>query len=98
MVCSKSCHFREVSSSTFTFLTIKKNFMKFIDDFKKSSCGAQDGEFSKIFGEKAMCFSPIPSLAAHLHIGTLPLYVPWDMIRFYTNSVMNIPQQVKMMK
>ena len=28
--------------------------MKFIDVFKKSSEGAQDGEFSKIFGEKAL--------------------------------------------
>tara|TARA_Y100001938_G_scaffold119261_1_gene165127 strand:- start:1877 stop:2674 length:798 start_codon:yes stop_codon:yes gene_type:complete len=97
IVASKSCHFREVSSSTFTFLTIKKNFMKYIEEFKKSSTGAQDGEFSKIFGDTALCFSPIPSLAAHLHVGTMPPYIPWDMIRFYTNSMMNIPQQVKMM-
>ena len=98
LICSKSCHFREVSSSTFTFLTIKKNFMKFVSKFKDSASNAQDGEFSKIFGEGALCFSPIPSLAAHLHVGTLPSYIPWDMVRFYTNSILDVPQQIKMMK
>ena len=71
--------------------------MKFVDIFKASSQGAEDGEFSKIFGESALCFSPLPSLAAHLHIGTMPPYVPWDMIRYYTNVMTNVPQQVKMM-
>ena len=68
--------------------------MKFIDVFKKSSEGAQDGEFSKIFGEKALCFSPIPGLASHMHQGTMEPYVLWDMIQHYSNDLCGVNQQI----
>jgi hypothetical protein len=91
---SRDCHFREVCSSTFTFLVHKKNFMKFADVFKKSSDGAQDGEFSKIFGDKALCFSPIPGLASHMHQGTMGPYTLWDMVQHYANDLCGVNQQI----
>lgn len=44
-----------------------------------SPAGADDGRFSEIFAQnKAKCFSPITSSAAHLHVGTLPYLIDWE--------------------
>ncbi len=71
-------YWREVSSTTHTFLCLKRNYNLFVDFFRK--CHEQDGNdgaLSSIFGEHALCFSPLPGIATHLHKGTYSNYVDW---------------------
>lgn len=82
---TKSGYWREVSSTTHTFLSLKKNYKKFVNFFRK--CHEQDGNdgaLSSIFGNHAICFCPLPGIATHVHKGTYSNYVNWDnLIKLY---------------
>jgi hypothetical protein len=74
-------YWREVSSTTFTMLFLAKTFKKFYSNFNKACVGVgDDGIFSQIFGNEALCFSPLPGIATHLHTGTYSNYVNWNLI------------------
>jgi hypothetical protein len=74
-------YWREVSSTTFTMMFLAKTFKQFYSNFQESLIGVgDDGVFSKIFGTKAICFSPLPGFATHLHTGTYSNYVDWELI------------------
>jgi hypothetical protein len=74
-------YWREVSSTTFTMLFLAKTFKKFYTNFNESCVGVgDDGIFSKIFGQSALCFSPLPGIATHLHTGTYSNYIDWNLI------------------
>ena len=79
-------HFREVSSTTFTLLTHRFNFMKFVDIFKLCAPDADDGGMSEIFGKEALCFSPLPGLATHMHEGVMSPFISWDTVVDYVNK------------
>ncbi len=81
-------HWRQVSNTTFTFMTTVKTFKKHQRLFVKSTVGANDGFWSKslftkwIYGDwffknKALCLSPVPSLTAHFHESSLPPFIDW---------------------
>jgi len=72
-------YWREVATTTHTFMTHKKHYAKFVDFFRE--CHAEDGndgKLSTIFGKEALCFSPLPGIATHMHRGTYSNYVNWE--------------------
>jgi hypothetical protein len=74
-------YWREVSSTTFTMLFLAKNLKQFYSNFRESLIGVgDDGIFSKIFMDKAICLSPLPGIATHLHTGTYSNYIDWNKI------------------
>lgn len=76
-----SGYWREVSSTTHTFMCYKKYYKLFVDHFRKChQKDGNDGELSEIFNGSALCFSPLPGIATHLHNGTFSNYVDWDNI------------------
>jgi hypothetical protein len=71
-------YWREVSSTTFTFLAQVKGYKHFAEHFKSCAVGANDGKLSSIFKKDALCFSPLPGLAAHMHEGVMSNYINWE--------------------
>lgn len=93
---SSDCHWRQVNSVTFTFLTKSSTIKKHFSLFKKSSVKARDRLFSrKLFGRfgfgfwtSSVCFSPIPGLSTHMHRDTMTPLVNWEkLIRDYSAKV-----------
>jgi hypothetical protein len=53
----------------------------FVEHFRH--CHKQDGNdgaLSEIFQNNALCFSPLPGIATHMHKGTFSNYVNWEEI------------------
>jgi hypothetical protein len=73
-----SGYWREVANTTHTFMCYKKFYKLFVDHFRE--CHKEDGNdgaLSEIFQKNALCFSPLPGIATHLHNGTYSNYVDW---------------------
>jgi len=77
----KGCSWREVPNTTGTFACKVKNFLRYYNFFY--GCGQDDVRISTLFGwnyqemdatgkRQAVLIAPIPTLSAHLHIGTMP--------------------------
>jgi hypothetical protein len=73
---TRSGYWREVCSTTGTFMCQAKTYRKFADHIK--SCGTDDGKLSSIFKKEALCFSPLPGYATHMHEGVMSNYVNWE--------------------
>jgi hypothetical protein len=79
-----TCHWRQISNTTFTFLLQQETLIKYFSIFQKSISGANDGYLSqKLYGQsffygKAICISPIPGVASHMHIDTISPMVKWE--------------------
>ena len=74
-----SGYWREVPNTTHTFMCYKKFYMQFVDHFR--DCHKEDGndgKLSEIFQKEALCFSPLPGIATHMHKGTFSNYIDWD--------------------
>lgn len=80
------CHWRQISNTTFTILAKASTFRRFRSVFEKSASGARDGYLSKklygarLFRGKALCLSPIPGLATHMHAETMTPLVDWKQL------------------
>ncbi|MDX2128788.1 MAG: hypothetical protein SFU91_07110 [Chloroherpetonaceae bacterium] len=78
-----TCHWRQISNTTFTFLLEKETLKRYFDTFNRSIKGANDGYLSsKLYGQsffygKSLCLSPIPGIASHMHIDTISPLVKW---------------------
>jgi hypothetical protein len=83
---SKYCHWRQISNTTFTIMAEGSTFRRFRAILEKSATGARDGYLSKkmygarLFRNKALCVSPIPGLATHMHQETMTPLVDWASI------------------
>ncbi len=83
---SRYCHWRQVTDTTFTFLAQGKTFKKYRTIFWRSCIGANDRYLSKKlyagirFGPKALCLSPIPGVATHMHEEVMTPLVDWEKI------------------
>jgi hypothetical protein len=81
---STFCHWRQISNTTFTILAEASTFTQFRAVLEKSASGARDGYLSRkmygsrFFGGKALCVSPIPGLASHMHAATMTPLVDWE--------------------
>ncbi len=67
-------YWREVSSTTWTFICQSKTYRQFASFFK--SC-EDDGTLSTIFKKKALCLSPMPGFATHCHEGVMSNFINW---------------------
>jgi hypothetical protein len=82
----KYCHWRQVTNTTFTYMMEGKTVRRYKDILLKSSIGADDGFLSrKLFaglrlGGKALCLSPIPGVATHMHSEVMTPLVDWKKI------------------
>lgn len=80
----KYCHWRQVTSTTFTLLATSGTFKQYLPTFVASSRGARDQFLSKKifggrwFGRKALCLSPIPGVATHMHEEVMTPLVDWE--------------------
>jgi hypothetical protein len=83
---SRYCHWRQVTSTTFTFLAQAKTFKHFRKVLDYSCNNADDGYLSKkmfagrTFRGKALCLSPIPGVATHMHEEVMSPIVDWHKI------------------
>jgi hypothetical protein len=84
IVASKDCHWRQIPSVTFTFLTKASSVKKYMSIFMECSHKANDRRMSrKIFGRfslftKAICFTPLPGLSSHMHRDIMSPFVNWE--------------------
>jgi hypothetical protein len=69
-------YWREVSSTTMTFMCKVRSYKKYSSHFK--NCGVDDGKLSNIFKKSALCFSPLPGVATHMHEGVMSGYIRWE--------------------
>jgi hypothetical protein len=83
---SRYCHWRQISNTTFTLMAQVRTFKKFQRIFDGSAAGASDGYLSRHlfagirFGNKALCLSPIPGVATHMHEDVMTPLVDWEKI------------------
>lgn len=82
---TKESHWRQISNTTFTFLTEAKEVLKHKKSFIRSSTRANDGYLSKkLFGSfffnKPLCVSPIPGLSTHMHQDTISPIIDWEQL------------------
>lgn len=93
----KYCHWRQVTSTTFTILATAGTFKKYLRIFIASSRGARDQYLSKKifggrwFGRKSLCLSPIPGVATHMHEEVMTPLVDWEGI--YKNILIELEGQ-----
>jgi hypothetical protein len=74
---SDYCHWRQVPSTTFTILCKHNSFMKFRDVFYKSAPTWNDHILSSEIYSKALCMSPLPGLASHMHDVAMTPLINW---------------------
>jgi hypothetical protein len=80
---AKYCHWRQVTSTTFTILATAGTFKRYLNTFIASSRGARDQYLIKNifggrwFGRKALCLSPIPGVATHMREDVMTPLVDW---------------------
>jgi hypothetical protein len=82
-----SGYWREVATTTHTFMCYKKFYKLFVEHFRE--CHKEDGNdgaLSEIFQRDALCFSPLPGIATHMHKGTFSNYVNWDKLIHHYND------------
>ncbi len=93
----KYCHWRQVTSTTFTLLATAGTFKRYLNTFIASSRGARDQFLSRKifggrwFGGKALCLSPIPGVATHMHEEVMTPLVDWEGI--YKNLLHDLEGQ-----
>ena len=86
---TRARHFRQVTNTTFSFITEAATVKKNLPVFLKASRGANDGYLSKcLFSpnlfldffsrNRGLCLSPIPGLSTHTHEGTMTPLVDWE--------------------
>ncbi len=81
---SGDCHWRQITDTTFTILMKVSTLKKRYDFLMKTSVRANDRMLSKrlygryLFGSKALCVSPLPGLATHMHHDTMTPLIDWE--------------------
>lgn len=81
-----TAHWRQIHGVTFTFLVQAKWVKKHRKIYARSARGANDGYLSKMLladvfrAGRGLAFSPIPSLAAHMHETSMPLHEEWESV------------------
>lgn len=83
---SQYCHWRQISNTTFSFLAEVKTLRQFRGALEHSATGANDGYLSRMvfardrFAGRALCLSPIPGVATHMHEEAMTPLVDWNRI------------------
>lgn len=80
---SQHCHWRQIPNTTFTFMAQAGYLKRHRRHLEKSANGARDGYLSRklcarlSFRRKALCLSPLPGLATHMHETVMTPLVDW---------------------
>lgn len=80
---SEFCHWREITSTTYTLLCKVSTFKKYKDLFYKYAVGAKDNKMSLELYTKdeVLLLSPIPSLSKHLNMTVMkPTNKNWEIL------------------
>ncbi len=83
---SKFCHWRQISNTTFSFLAEVRTLKQFRAVLEHSATGADDGYLSRAvfasdhFARRALCLSPIPGIATHMHEEAMTPLVDWKRV------------------
>jgi hypothetical protein len=81
---SQYCHWRQIWYTTFTFLAQASTFKQFAPLLVRFAAGADDDTLSRrLYARghmrgKALCVSPIPGVATHMHEGVMTPLVDWE--------------------
>jgi hypothetical protein len=91
---SKDCHWRQINSVTFTFLTESATVKKYSSLLMACSINANDRRLSRrLFGRiplfaNSICFSPLPGLSTHMHQDTMTPLVNWgELVYAYSEKI-----------
>ncbi|MFA6508234.1 MAG: hypothetical protein WCT14_19170 [Treponemataceae bacterium] len=83
---TKFNHWRQIANTTFTIMAEAKTFKKYKKDLFRSARGADDDYLSHRVLERlpyrgrALCVSPIPGVATHMHEQVMTPLVDWEKI------------------
>jgi hypothetical protein len=81
-----SCHWRQIANATFTLVAEAKTFKRYRREFLNSARGANDDYLSHWilerlpYRDRALCLSPIPGVATHMHEGVMTPLVDWESV------------------
>jgi hypothetical protein len=81
---TKLNHWRQISSTTFTFLGEVRSIKRYERFIRKASTGARDDYLSHhlyshvFFFGRGLCVSPIPGVATHMTDGVMTPLVDWE--------------------
>jgi len=81
---TKLNHWRQISSTTFTFLAEVRSLRRYEKPIRESSAGARDDLLSRrlyshvFFRGRGLCVSPIPGVATHMTDGVMTPLVDWE--------------------
>jgi len=97
VVTTSSSHWRQVSHVTFSFITRGASVRKFYPMMHGAAHQANDRRLSRqLFGRlgygvfsPAICFSPVPGLATHMHRDTMTPLVNWQALLTETRAALN---------
>ncbi len=84
---SQYCHWRQVTNTTFSFLLQGSTVHTYRSALERASHGADDGLLSRAiyagdrFQGRALCLSPVPGVATHMHEHTMTPLVDWKRIK-----------------
>ncbi len=77
-------HWRQISSTTFTFLGEARSIRHYYQHILRASTGARDDYLSRrlfshvFFRGRGLCVSPIPGVATHMTEGVMTPLVDWE--------------------
>jgi len=72
-------HWRQVYNTTFTFFGKSELFHREMGMIRLAAAiNASDGLLSTSLYTKVQCFSPIPGLSTHMHVGVMTPLVDWE--------------------
>lgn len=83
---TKFNHWRQIANTTFTIMAEAKTFKRYKGDFFRSAVGADDDYLSHHvlerlpYRDRALCLSPIPGVATHMHEEVMTPLVDWEKI------------------
>jgi tetratricopeptide (TPR) repeat protein len=80
IVHSRYCHWRQIPSTTFTFLCSSDSMKKFKNELEYCATGANDQALTRLVYSNSLCISPIPALSTHMHENAMSPVVDWNAV------------------
>lgn len=78
IVHSGFCHWRQIPSTTFTFLCSSDSARRFEKELLVAAQGANDHALTQLIYSKSFCVSPMPALSTHMHRSAMSPVVDWN--------------------
>lgn len=83
---SDHCHWRQIPSTTYTFLCSKEAYLKHRETLWVSAPNWNDRLLSQRIYTQELCLSPMPGLASHMHVGAMTPLVDWQKLTKYEGN------------